>query len=348
MRTLIAFLLSAGMATAADPVATVNLWPGKPPGETKELPPEGLQKNKPGDTIARLENVSIPTIAVYKPAKEKDTGAAVLVAPGGGYTILAIEHEGTKVAEWLNSLGVTAILLKYRVPKRVVGNTLESPAALQDGQRAMCLARANAEKWGYDPNRLGMLGFSAGGHLTASVSCFDKRHYDPVDETDKVSCKPNFAVLDLSGRLPQGRQAEARIHIGKDSPPAFLAMSTDDPVNVENCLEYYRALKKVNVPAEMHLYATRRPRLRHQQGAAQLRELAGPLCGMDDGAGILEEVIRYMPAALRANSISGVHQMPNSNKATARTTTNPRAAAGSPSGVASVGSSSAMTRIRRR
>ena len=256
MRTLIAFLLSAGMATAADPVATVNLWPGKPPGETKELPPEGLQKNKPGDTIARLENVSIPTIAVYKPAKEKDTGAAVVVAPGGGYSILAIEHEGTKVAEWLNSLGVTAILLKYRVPKRVIGNTLESPAALQDGQRAMCIARANAEKWGYDPNRLGMLGFSAGGHLTATVSCFDKRHYDPVDEMDKVSCKPSFAVLIYPGGFLKDGKLKPEFTIGKDSPPAFLAMSTDDPVNVENCLEYYRALKKANVPAEMHLYAT--------------------------------------------------------------------------------------------
>lgn len=134
MRALIAFFLFAGMASAGEPVATVNLWPGKPPGETKDLPPEGLQKNKPGDTIARLENVSIPTIAVYKPAKSKDTGTAVMVAPGGGYSILAIEHEGTKVCEWLNSHGVTAILLKYRVPKRVAGSTLESPAALQDGQ----------------------------------------------------------------------------------------------------------------------------------------------------------------------------------------------------------------------
>jgi acetyl esterase/lipase len=255
MRALIAFFLITCFATAAEPVATINLWPGKPPGETKELPPEGLQKNKPGDTIARLENVSIPTIAVYKPAKDKDTGTAVLVAPGGGYTILAIEHEGTKVAEWLNSLGVTAILLKYRCPKRA-GQSPENLAALQDGQRAMCLARSHAEKWGYDPNRLGMLGFSAGAHLTASVSCFDKRYYDHVDDADKATCKPNFAVLIYPGGLLKDGKLKPEFTIGKNSPPAFLAMSTDDPVNPENCIEYYRALKKANVPAEMHLYAT--------------------------------------------------------------------------------------------
>jgi acetyl esterase/lipase len=256
MRALIAVFLITGFAAASEPAATVNLWPGKPPGETKDLPPEVLQKNKPGDTIARLENVSIPTIAVYKPVKEKNTGTAVVVAPGGGYHILAIEHEGTKVCEWLNSQGVTAILLKYRVPKRVAGSTLDSPAALQDGQRAMCLARANAEKWGYDPNRIGMLGFSAGAHLTASVSCFDKRAYESVDDADKVSCTPNFAVLIYPGGLIKDGKLKPEFSIGKNSPPAFLAMSTDDPVNPENCLEYYRALKKANVPAEMHLYAT--------------------------------------------------------------------------------------------
>lgn len=256
MRTVFSFLLTASLASAADPVVTLNLWPGQPPGETKKLPAEGYQKNKPGDTIARLENVSIPTIAVYKPAKDKDTGAAVVVAPGGGYSILAFDHEGTKVCDWLNSIGVTGVLLKYRVPKRA-GQVPESLAALQDGQRAMSLTRANAEKWGIDAKRIGMLGFSAGGHLTACVSCFDKRYYDPIDDADQLSTKPNFAVLIYPGILVNKEmKLKPEFIIGKETPPMFFAHASDDPVPSESSVEMYRALKAMKIPAEMHLYAT--------------------------------------------------------------------------------------------
>ena len=256
MRTIFALLLMAGLAAAGEPVGTLNLWPGKPPGEAKVLPPEGYQKNKPGDTIARLENVSIPTIAVYKPPKEKDTGAAVVVAPGGGYSILAFDHEGTKVCDWLNDLGITAVLLKYRVPKRA-RQVPESLAALQDGQRAMSLTRANAEKWGIDPNRIGMLGFSAGGHLTACVSCFDKRYYDPIDDADNQSSKPNFTVLVYTGGVvDKEMKLKPEFTVNKDTPPMFFAHATDDGVAVENSIELYRALKRAKVPAELHLYAS--------------------------------------------------------------------------------------------
>jgi acetyl esterase/lipase len=256
MRSLALLLLTAAVAPAAEPTTTLTLWPGTPPGETKALPPEGYQKNKAGDPILRLENVSIPTIAVYKPVKEKDTGAAVLVAPGGGYSILAFDHEGLKVCEWLNGLGVTGVLLKYRVPKRA-GQTPESLAALQDGQRAMSLTRANAAKWGLDANRVGMLGFSAGGNLTANVSLFEKRYYDPVDEADKLSCVPSFAVLVYAGGMVDAEmKLKPEYKVSKSSPPTFFAHATDDRVPTENATELYRALKAVKVPAELHLYAS--------------------------------------------------------------------------------------------
>src|SRR5258707_1082477 len=142
---------------AAEPTE-MKLWPGKAPGETKDLGPEVVAPPKNPNDVKRVTNVSVPTITVYKPAKPN--GCAVIVAPGGGYSILAIEHEGTQTCEWLNALGVTAVLLKYRVPKREM-QMPENLAAIQDAQRAISLTRANAKEWGIDSQRLGMLGFSA-------------------------------------------------------------------------------------------------------------------------------------------------------------------------------------------
>lgn len=256
MRMVFALLLAVGVARAAEPIATLNLWPGKPPGETKTLPPEAIQKNKPGDMIVRVENVSIPTIAVYKPAKDKDTGAAILITPGGGYSILAFEHEGTKVAEWLNEIGVTGIVLKYRVPKRA-GQVPESLAALQDGQRAMSQVRENAKAWGIDPNRIGMLGFSAGGHLTACVSCFDKRYYDAIDDADKQSFTPNFSVLVYPGGVvDKEKKLRPEFVISKSTPPMFFAHASNDPIPVENSIELCKAMWAVKAPAELHVYSS--------------------------------------------------------------------------------------------
>ena len=240
-------------ARSAEPVV-LNLWPGKPPGEAKDLPREALQPPRTADDkIARLANVSIPTLTVYKAAKP--TGQAVLVAPGGGYSILAIEHEGTKVCEWLNSIGTTAVLLKYRVPKRP-GQSPENLAAFQDGQRAMSLVRSKAAEWGIDPKRIGMLGFSAGGHLTASVALDGQRLYDPVDDADKQSCQPNFNVLIYPGGVTDNStgQLKKEFVISKNYPPTFFVHATDD--RCENSVELYRALKAAKVPAEMHLYAS--------------------------------------------------------------------------------------------
>lgn len=244
-------------AKAADP-PPIKLWPGKAPGETKELPPEGLVEPKKGQVeVKRLANVSEPTISVYAPAKGKANGTAVVVAPGGGYSILAIEHEGSQVCEWLQSLGVTAVLLKYRVPKREL-QTPDNLAMVQDAQRAITLVRGKSAELGVDPGRVGMLGFSAGGHLTACTALFKKRMYDTVDKADEVfGHEPNFAILVYPAYLTdKGGALKPEFAVAKDSPPMFFAHSTDDPVSSEGSVALYRALKKNNVPAEMHLYAS--------------------------------------------------------------------------------------------
>ena len=256
------FLLPVSLALAAEPAA-IPLWPGPPPGETKALPPEadefkgGTDPLIAGRPIIRLGNVSTPTITIYRPDPAKDTGASVIVCPGGGYYILALDLEGTEVCAWLNSLGVTGVLLKYRVPGRE--GRERYAAALQDVQRAVGIVRQRAPELGLDPQRIGVLGFSAGGHLAATLGAnFEKRDYPPVDAADAVSCRPDFAVIIYPGYLAGdagGVRPEVAPAKGK-TPPTFIAMAEDDPVRVENALQYYLALKQAGVPAEMHLYPT--------------------------------------------------------------------------------------------
>ena len=248
---------------AGAPARVVDLWPGVAPGEKGDLGEE-RDLTKPtdqliaGQRVIRLGNVSKPTLSVFKPAAEKDTGAAVLVCPGGGYHILALDLEGTEVCEWLNSIGVTGVLLKYRVPKRP---GLEKDAvAIQDAQRAMGLVRQHAGDWGLDARRLGVLGFSAGGHLSAALSTrFERRSYAPVDAADQLSCRPDFAVLIYPGYLSvkeQGDRVAADLPLSTNTPPMFLAMSQDDPVRVENVLQFGAALQAAKVPFELHVYPT--------------------------------------------------------------------------------------------
>ena len=258
MRCLSVFTLSLCLtlsARGADPVV-VKLLPGQAPGETKDIGPEKYQENKPGQAdVKRLTNVSEPTLAVYPAPKDQATGAAVLVAPGGGYSILAIEHEGTQVCKWLNSLGVTAVLLKYRVPKRP-GQTPDNLAAVQDAQRAMSLVRSRAAEWGIDPNRVGMLGFSAGGNLTAWTCCHNKREYGAIDDADQQPFKPSFAVLVYPGGvIDKGGVLKPEFVVSKETPPMCFVHASNDPISSENSVALYAALKKAGVPAEMHLYA---------------------------------------------------------------------------------------------
>jgi acetyl esterase/lipase len=249
-------------ALAADP-EVVNLWPGKPPGETASLPPEeNITKpdDKPvGDRqIIKLTNVSTPTLSIYRPAKEKDTGAAIVVCPGGGHRILAFDHEGTEVAQWLNTIGVTGIVLKYRVPARNQDRRWE--AAVQDAQRGMSLVRSKAREWNLDPKRIGILGFSAGGETAGLTAILHtQRQYTPLDEIDQVSCRPDFAALIYPGGLtPREDPWRLRdyVRVERTTPPMFFAHSYDDGVPVANSLLVFAELKKASVPAELHLYAT--------------------------------------------------------------------------------------------
>ena len=254
------FLLALTCA-AAEP-QFIDLWPSTAPGETGGIGEERDTTTAKDNLIAgkpviRLGNVSKPTMAIYRPPADKQNGAAVIVCPGGGYHILAMDLEGTEVCEWLNSIGVTGILLKYRVPKRA---DAEKPAAFQDVQRAVGLVRAHAKEWNIDPKRIGVLGFSAGGHLAAHLSnqC-DPRSYSAIDDADRLSCRPDFVVLIYPGGLTskeQGDRLAPELTVNSNTPPTFMAMAQDDPVRVENVLVYAAALRKAEVPFELHVYPT--------------------------------------------------------------------------------------------
>lgn len=256
---ILAVSLSAAVpARGAGAGETIALWPGVAPGETGEIGPEQEQPAKPGDNTIRLTNVTRPTIEVFAPPGEKNRGAAVLICPGGGYSILAFNKEGTEVAAWLNSIGVTGIVLKYRVPARKGRERFEAP--LQDAQRALGIVRQRAKSWDIDPNRIGVLGFSAGGHLAATLSNRNKdRTYLRVDEADDLSCRPDFALLIYPAYLVDRQEVTTlanEVRPTSETPPTFLAQTGDDGVKVECSLAYYLALKNAKVPAEMHLYPT--------------------------------------------------------------------------------------------
>ncbi|HVW39391.1 MAG TPA: alpha/beta hydrolase [Pirellulales bacterium] len=249
-------------AEETKPALVLPIWPGKAPGETKELPPEENvtkpgQKDAGGKPIIRLTNVSIPTVSVYRPAKEKDTGTAVIICPGGGHQILAFNHEGTEVAEWLTTLGVTGIVLKYRVPTRTPDGK-RWLAAVQDAQRAVSFVRAKAKEWELNPQRIGILGFSAGGETAGLTSYFADRQYEPADEIDQVSFRPDFAMLIYPAYFEKkGEPTKLRedVAITKNAPPTFLVHAWDDPVTVFSSLHIAAELRKVGVPTELHIYA---------------------------------------------------------------------------------------------
>jgi acetyl esterase/lipase len=249
--TLVTVLGCAALAAAGDKPLVLDLWPGKAPGEAGE----GKEEKMSGKKGSRqLTDVSKPTISVYRPAKEKNTGVAVVIAPGGGYRFLAWDHEGEDVAAWLNSLGITGVLLKYRVPR--LPEHMSNPLA--DAQRALSLVRSNAKEWDLDAKRIGMLGFSAGGHLTAHAATnFDKRAYEPIDDVDKVSCRPDFAVVIYPGGVVDKAKEKLspEIRVSKETPPTFIAQANDDRVGPENSALLYLALKRVGVPTELHIYA---------------------------------------------------------------------------------------------
>jgi len=274
-----------GGLSAATPVwqpapgcTQVPIWPGQPPDVQPDTGPEFVKITGPDGLVAgkpwiMVGSVSQPTMTVY-PAQGKNTRVAVVVFPGGGYEDLAMDLEGTEVCDWLTAKGVTCVLLKYRVPGpglypkpapyRKSGPYPRSPVALEDAQRALGLVRFHAKEWNIDPHKIGVLGFSAGGHLVAATSThFDQRLYPAVDSADQESCRPDFAVALYPGHLWNWTYGDnpkfelnPAVPVTRETPPTFILQAEDDPVDdVNNSLVYYVALKQAGVPVEMHLYA---------------------------------------------------------------------------------------------
>ncbi len=258
---LTVFSFAAGTASADDAaeakqkLTTIKVWPDTAPGEKGDIGPEKLLEPRGGKPVDRITNVTSPTLTVYPAPADRHNGAAVVICPGGGYSILAWDLEGEEVAHWLNSIGVTGILLKYRVPRRKDRPKHEAP--LQDAQRAMSLTRAHAKEWNIDPDRIGILGFSAGGHLAATTSTnYDKRSYDSLDQHDEVSCRPDFTVLIYAAYLLEGDKFAPEIRVTEQTPPAFLVHAGDDRISAANSARYYLALKEAGVKGELHIYAS--------------------------------------------------------------------------------------------
>ncbi len=250
----------------------VLIWPGPPPDARPVTAPETSQTDTKdlvaGKPWVYLNNVSEPTMTRYPP-QGANTGAAVIVFPGGGYEILAIDLEGTEACDWLTARGITCVLLKYRVPAPRSapnwGAYPQSPIALEDAQRTLGLVRAHAAEWRINPRKIGVLGFSAGGHLAAAVSVhFSHRLYPAVDAADQESCRPDFAIAIYPGHLSFGDKhlarptlnPDIRHHLTPQAPPTFLLQNEDDQSDdVSDSLVYYIALRNAGVPVEMHLYA---------------------------------------------------------------------------------------------
>lgn len=245
------------------------IWPGEAPDARSvdgpevagwvEDPADRAKKHLVGGKPwTYVSNVSRPTMTVYSP-QGPNTGAAVFVFPGGGYNVLAIDLEGSEACDWLMSRGITCVLLKYRVPCVTTGPYRDCLTALEDAQRTVGLVRFNAAKWHIDPHKIGVLGFSAGGHMVAALSThFEKRLYPVVDAADRESCRPDFAVALYPGHLASHDERftlNPDIQVSSHTPATFLLQAQDDPVDaVENSLLYYLVLRKAGVPAEMHIY----------------------------------------------------------------------------------------------
>jgi len=232
--------------TASEENVAVRIWPALVAGQAGE-PTETVQPDE-GDNIIRLTDITIPTMTVYKAKGTKGPAPAVLVCPGGGYNILAIDLEGTEIAEWLNSIGVTAVVLKYRVPDNKEG-------AFADVQRAMSLVRYHAKDFNIDPKRLGVIGFSAGGNLCGKISTnFEKKSYDPIDRIDELSCRPDFAMLVYPYLFGKDDKLARDIVVTEKTPSTILIHTQDDWVKAQNSIFYYLALKKAKVPSELHVF----------------------------------------------------------------------------------------------
>lgn len=266
---IISMAMVCGTIRAAEPLV-VDLWPKGAPEENGEIGAESVRMSPSLDrkqvevtvSTRMITNVTKPTITIYRPAKEKETGTAMLICPGGGYWNLFWELEGEEVAAWLNDHGITGIILKYRVPRRPdEPKGVPARRPLQDAQRAVSVVRSRAQEWGVHPDRIGLIGFSAGGHLAvATATNFERRTYEPVDEIDQVSCRPDFAIGAYSGYFKAKDKDELAPGIKvppAKTPPIFLVHGDEDPISTpEHSIFMYLALKRAGVSAELHVYAS--------------------------------------------------------------------------------------------
>lgn len=241
------FIIFLTVGSSAQQKVIIKLWPGAVPGET-EAKHEPVKTDNTSGNVTRITNITDPAMIVFPAPENNNNGAGIVVCPGGGYNILAIDKEGYEIAEWLNKLGFTAAVLQYRVPQKQEG-------ALQDVQRAIRIIRSRAEKWNLDPNKLGIMGFSAGGSLSARASnLYNKETYPGVDQKDTLSCRPDFALLIYPAYLDQGenRSITPELKVDPNTPPAFIFQSADDRL-ANSSLVYAAALRDANVPVELHL-----------------------------------------------------------------------------------------------
>ncbi len=251
-------------AHGREPDQVIDLWPGLAPGETTAETGTALAKRPAENPPAtRIKNITKPQIHVFLPRQNKRTGTAVLIFPGGGYNYVVIDKEGSEAASWLNSLGVTAFVIHYRT-KAVEVAAQHNPILpafserpLQDGQRAISLIRDRASQWKLQKNKIGVLGFSAGGQLAALLATrFDARAYPVNDRIDHVSCRPDFALLLYPWQLLEKKtgQLQAALTISQKTAPAFLVHAHNDPHSSLNSAQFYAELKRKNIDAELHIY----------------------------------------------------------------------------------------------
>src|SRR5262245_48116998 len=255
---------SGDRALAVDEPLVLAVWPGKAVGDHGQIGPERVRAaaEAPTKDAKWITNVTRPTVSVFRPAAANNSRVAMVICPGGGYWNLAWDKEGEEVAAWLNSLGITGVVLKYRVPRRPgEPERLPAPGPLLDAQRAIRLVRSRAGEWGIDPERIGIIGFSAGGHLAVmTATSFDRRSYEPIDDVDRASCRPDFAVVAYPGYIlarPGAGALAEYFRIPEGTGPMFLVHASDDDqrgAQPEQSLALYRALRDAGVPAELHIY----------------------------------------------------------------------------------------------
>jgi acetyl esterase/lipase len=243
-------LIMCSLTSFSQKKEMIYLWPEKVPGEIKEKQPPVFAASE-NDKIIRYSEVTNPAVEVFLPDPAIKNGSAVIVCPGGGYQILAYDLEGTEIAAWLNRLGYTAFVLQYRIPDKKAG-------ALQDVQRAIRTIRNNSKKWDIDPEKIGVMGFSAGGSLSARASTlFNKRTYTPVDKSDSLSCRPSFTMLIYPAYLDQGPDLSLtpELELSKEVPPVFIFQTADDPYG-NSALVMAGALRNAKLLVELHLLNT--------------------------------------------------------------------------------------------